>query len=97
MSTGYLVGTGHGPYSPLDLSAVFQHIGFGQLTTIGYPPPWPLLTGIIYRLTYGVVPNLLTYDLALKLPVIAATVGLAYVVYLLGTALGVWVYVAIYG
>ena len=80
MTTGYLVGTGHGPYSPLDLSAVFQHTGFGQLTTIGYPPPWPLVTGIIYRVTYGIVPNLLAYDLALKLPVIAATVGLAYVV-----------------
>ena len=30
MATGYLVGTGHGPYSPLDLTAVFQHAGFGR-------------------------------------------------------------------
>jgi hypothetical protein len=80
MATGYLVGTGHGPYSPLDLTAVFQHAGFGQLTTIGYPPPWPLVTGLIYRATYGFVPNLLVYDLALKLPLIAATIGLAYLV-----------------
>jgi hypothetical protein len=80
LATGYLVGTGHGPYSPLDLTAVFQHAGFGQLTTIGYPPPWPLLTGLIYRATYALVPDLIVYDLALKLPLIAATVGLAYLV-----------------
>ena len=46
MTTGYLVATGRGPYSPLDLGAVFHHVGFGQLTTIGYPPPWPLVTGL---------------------------------------------------
>jgi Glycosyltransferase family 87 len=80
MTTGYLVATGRGPYSPLDLGAVFQHVGFGQLTTIGYPPPWPLVTGLAYRATYGLAPNLHVYDLALKLPVIAATVGLAYLV-----------------
>ena len=80
LATGYLVGTGHGPYSPLDLTAVFQHAGFGQLTTIGYPPPWPLVTGLIYRATYALVPNLIVYDLALKLPLIAATIGLAYLV-----------------
>ena len=80
MTTGYLVATGRGPYSPLDLGAVFHHAGFSQLTTIGYPPPWPLVTGLLYRVTYGVVPDLHVYDLALKLPVIAATVGLAYLV-----------------
>ena len=80
LATGYLVGTGHGPYSPLDLTAVFQHAGFEQLTTIGYPPPWPLVTGLIYRATYALVPNLIVYDLALKLPLIAATIGLAYLV-----------------
>jgi hypothetical protein len=80
MTTGYLVATGRGPYSPLDLGAVFHHAGFSQLTTIGYPPPWPLVTGLLYRVTYGIVPDLHAYDLALKLPVIAATVGLAYLV-----------------
>ena len=80
MTTGYLVATGRGPYSPLDLGGVFHHAGFAQLTTIGYPPPWPLVTGLLYRATYGLVPDLHLYDLALKLPVIAATVGLAYLV-----------------
>ena len=80
MTTGYLVASGRGPYSPLDLGAVFHHAGFGQLTTIGYPPPWPLVTGLLYRMTYALLPSLHVYDLALKLPVIAATVGLAYLV-----------------
>jgi hypothetical protein len=80
LGTGYLVASGRGPYSPLDLAAVFHHPGFSQLTTIGYPPPWPLATGLLYRLTYAVVPDLQLYDLALKLPVIAGTVGLAYLV-----------------
>jgi Gpi18-like mannosyltransferase len=80
MTTGYLVATGRGPYSPLDLAGVFHHVGFNQLTTIGYPPPWPLVAGLLYRATYGLLPNIHVYQLALKLPVIAATVGLAYVV-----------------
>ena len=80
MATGYLVASGRGPYSPLDLGGVFHHVGFGQLTTIGYPPPWPLVTGLLYRATFGLVPNLHLYALALKLPVIAATIGLAYLV-----------------
>ncbi len=80
MTTGYLVATGRGPYAPLDLGAVFHHAGFSQLTTIGYPPPWPLVTGLLYRGTYGLGAGLHVYDLALKLPVIAATVGLAYLV-----------------
>ncbi|MFA4964379.1 MAG: glycosyltransferase 87 family protein [Thermoleophilia bacterium] len=80
MAAGYLAGTGQSPYVPHNLMAVFQHVGFQRLTTIGYPPPWPLVTGLVYRGTYAIVPNLLAYNLALKLPVIVATVGLAYLV-----------------
>ena len=80
MAAGYQVGKGLSPYVPRDLMAVFQHVAFDRLTTIGYPPPWPLVAGLLYRGTYAIVPNLLAYNLALKLPVIAATVGLAYLV-----------------
>ncbi len=80
MGTGYLVGTGQNPYVGQDLSAAFQHIGFGALTTVGYPPPWPLALGLIYRVVHAVTSNLLVYNLAIKLPVIAANVGLAYLV-----------------
>jgi hypothetical protein len=81
MAAGYLVGSGQGPYLAQDLTAVFHHVSFDVLkTAVGYPPPWPLVAGLLYRGTYAIVPNLLVYNLALKLPVIAATVGLAYLV-----------------
>jgi hypothetical protein len=80
MSAGYLVGTGHSPYVARDLTAVFHHISFKAVSTVGYPPPWPLLAGVIYRGTYAIGHDLLVYNLALKLPVIAANIGLAYLV-----------------
>ena len=80
MGTGYLVGSGQNPYVGQDLSAVFHHLGFRTLTTVGYPPPWPLALGLIYRLVHTATSNILVYNLAIKLPVIAATVGLAYLV-----------------
>ena len=80
MGAGYLVGTGQNPYVPQDLRPVFRHVGFSLMTTIGYPPPWPLVAGLAYRGTFAIVPNLLVYGLALKIPVIAATIGLAYLV-----------------
>jgi len=80
MATGYLVGTGHSPYVPLDLTAVFHHVGFKSISVIGYPPPWPLLLGLIYRGTYALGHDLIVYNLAIKLPVIGANIGLAYLV-----------------
>jgi hypothetical protein len=80
LGTGYLVATGHTPYAALNLMPVFHHLYFNIETTIGYPPPWPLLLGLMYRCSYAIVPNLLVYNLAIKLPVIAANVGLAYLV-----------------
>jgi hypothetical protein len=80
MATGYLVGSGENPYAASDLGAVFHHVGFDKLGPAGYPPPWPLVLGLLYLVSYAVVPNLLLYNLALKLPVIAANVGLAYLV-----------------
>jgi len=77
-ATGYLVGTGHSPYVPLDLRAVFHREVFHGRYAIGYPPPWPLLLGGIYRLSYALVANLHLYAVAIKLPVIAANAGLAY-------------------
>ncbi len=59
MATGYLVGSGHDPYVALNLSRVFHHAGFSVIASVGYPPPWPLLLGLIYRGVYAVVPQLL--------------------------------------
>jgi hypothetical protein len=80
LGTGYLVATGHTPYAAMNLMPVFHHLYFNIETTIGYPPPWPLLLGLLYRCSYAIVPNLLVYNLAIKLPMIAANVGLAYLV-----------------
>jgi len=80
MATGYLVGSGHSPYMPVDLTAVFHHVGFQAISVVGYPPPWPLVLGLVYRGTYALGHNFIVYNLAIKLPVIAASIGLAYLV-----------------
>jgi Gpi18-like mannosyltransferase len=80
MATGYLVGTGQNPYIAQDLSAVFHNSTFQGITTLGYPPPWALVLGLIYLCTYKLIPNFLLYNLAIKLPIIAANICLAYTV-----------------
>jgi hypothetical protein len=80
MATGYLVATGHDPYILPDLRAVFHNPAFQGMTSIGYPPPWPLLLGLIYLLTYAPTHNFLIYNLAIKLPIILANICLAYLV-----------------
>jgi hypothetical protein len=78
MASGYLTGTGQNPYAAQDLSAVFHNSSFRDMTSIGYPPPWPLMLGLIYRSVYALIPNLLLYNLAIKIPIILANVGVAY-------------------
>ena len=78
MATGYLAGTGQNPYLAQDLSAVFHNPTFGGITSFGYPPPWALISGFLYLCSYKLVPDFLLYNLALKLPIIAANIALAY-------------------
>lgn len=80
MATGYLAGTSAGPYVPQDLSGLFHNPSFQGITTVGYPPPWPLLLGVIYHVVSPITSSLLVYNLAIKIPIIAANVALAYVV-----------------
>jgi hypothetical protein len=80
MAAGYLVGTGQNPYIAQDLSAVFHNDSFRGLSTIGYPPPWTLFLGLIYKCVYAVFPNLILFNGAIKIPIIAANVCLAYLV-----------------
>lgn len=80
MATGYLVATGQNPYLAQDLSGLFHSNAFRSLTSVGYPPPWPLVLGGICRLIGSATPNLLVYNLAIKIPIIAANVGLAFLV-----------------
>jgi len=81
MATGYVVGSGGDPYKPIELVRVFENprlIGF--VPTIGYPPPWALVLGLIYHVSYGLVQNVFVYNFATKIPIIAANVALAYLV-----------------
>ena len=80
MATGYLVATGQDPYILPDLRTVFHNPAFIGLSSIGYPPPWPLVLGLTYLLTYGTTHNFLLYNLAIKIPVIIANICLAYLV-----------------
>ncbi len=88
MATGYLVRAGLNPYIPWDLSAIFKSPLFHGLTSIGYPPPWALLLGLAYRASYEIFGNLYLYNLAIKVPVIAANVGLAFAVQGIADKLG---------
>lgn len=80
MATGYLVATGQNPYLAQNLSSVFRNSAFQGLTSVGYPPPWPLVLGGIYRLIGSATPSLLGFNLAIKIPIIGANVGLAFLV-----------------
>ena len=80
MATGYLVATGQDPYIAQDLTQIFHNPAFQGMTSIGYPPPWPLVLGVLYLVTYATTHNLLVYNLAIKLPIIIANICMAYLV-----------------
>src|SRR3990172_3709884 len=81
MATGYVVNGGGDPYSPIELVNVFAHpLLNGFVPRIGYPPPWPLILGLIFRSSYSLIPNVFMYNFAIKVPIIFANVGLAYLV-----------------
>ena len=81
MATGYLVSSGFNPYAPHFFSGVFPvAVISGVIPSIGYPPPYPLLLGVIYRASYALTQNIFLYNFAIKIPVIIADIGLAYLV-----------------
>jgi len=77
MATGALVAAGQNPYAPQDLSRLFHSNLFQGITTTGYPPPWALVLGLVYLLVRPLSSDLLVYNLAIKIPIIAANFGLA--------------------
>ena len=88
MATGFLVGTGQNPYIAQDLSTVFHNLSIQGITTVGYPPPWPLMLGFLYRASFAKIPNFLLYNVAVKIPIIVANIGMAYLVVALMMKLG---------
>lgn len=78
LQTGYEVASGLNPYQH-HLIAVFPNPYLnGVSNIIGYPPPWTLLLGSMYRLTYASTQNLFLYNFATKIPIIASNIALAY-------------------
>jgi hypothetical protein len=80
LDTGYLVSSGLNPYMPHNITVFSNPDLIGINPVIGYPPIWPLLLGVIYRLTYNLTPNIWLYNFATKIPIIAANIALAYAV-----------------
>ena len=79
IDTGYLVSSGLNPYVPHAITVFSNPALISVNPIIGYPPLWPLLLGSIYRLTYNLTPDIFLYNFAIKIPVIASNIALAYV------------------
>ena len=79
IDTGYLVSSGLNPYVTHTITVFSNPNLIGVNPIIGYPPLWPLLLGAIYRLTYNLTPNIFLYNFAIKIPIIASNIALAYV------------------
>ncbi|HEX9261175.1 MAG TPA: glycosyltransferase 87 family protein, partial [Candidatus Bathyarchaeia archaeon] len=81
MTTGYLANSGLDPYQQHEITGVFSHpLLQGTIPGFGYPPPWTLMLGLTFRLSYLVVPDLFAYNFAIKIPIIAANICLAFLV-----------------
>lgn len=81
MTTGYLVGSGLDPYQQYEFVGVFSHsLLQGIIPRFGYPPPWAFILGLAFQLSYRVLPNLLLYNFASKVLIIAGNIGLAFLV-----------------
>ncbi len=81
MVTGYEVSSGLNPYLPHVIAGVFSGPYLsGVFSSIGDPPLWPLLLGVIYKLSYNITPNIFLYNFAIKIPVIVTNIGLACII-----------------
>jgi Gpi18-like mannosyltransferase len=81
MTTGYLVSSGLDPYQQYQIVGVFSHpLLQGIIPRFGYPPTGALMLGLTFDLSYQIVPNLLFYNFAIKIPVLAANIFLAFLV-----------------
>lgn len=80
-TVGYSVAHGNSPYVPVDASGVFGRALFPEAYPgIGYPPPWSLILALSYLLSYNLLPNLILYNIAIKIPIIAGNLLLAVLV-----------------
>ncbi len=78
LAVGYSVAHGNSPYEWADVSSVFGNTVFpNPVSGIGYPPPWGLILALSYLTSYGLFPNLIFYNLVMKVPVVISNVLLA--------------------
>ena len=81
MTTGYLVSSGINPYQQYEITGIFSHpLLQGTIPGFGYPPPYALVLGLAFQLSYRLIPNLLLYNLMIKIPIVATNVCLAFLV-----------------
>lgn len=78
MAAGYLVAHGNSPYVLTSVSSVFGSSLFPDpVPGIGYPPPWGLVLALSYLVSYSIVPNLILYNFAIKIPIVIGNILLA--------------------
>jgi len=81
LATGYSVAHGGSPYVPMNVSDVFGNSLFPQpVPGIGYPPPWSLVLALSYLFSYNLFPNIILYNLAVKVPIIIGNILLSLLV-----------------
>jgi len=81
MATGYLVNSGLNPYQQYEIVGVFSHpLLQGTIPRFGYPPPWAFALGLAFHISYQIVPNLFLYNFAIKIPIIASNICLAFLI-----------------
>jgi Gpi18-like mannosyltransferase len=81
MASGYLVAHGNSPYVPTSVSEIFGRSLFPDpVPGIGYLPPWSLVLALSYLVSYNVIPNLILYNLAIKVPIVFGNILLALLV-----------------
>jgi diacylglycerol kinase len=81
MASGYLVAHGNSPYVPTSVSEIFGSSLFPDpVPGIGYLPPWSLVLALSYLVSYNIIPNLILYNLAIKVPIVLGNILLALLV-----------------
>lgn len=85
MAVGWAVAHRITPYGQYVLHHIFAHMShphlYGTFLGIGYPPPWGLICGLMYKVSEFFDPNIYVYATALKVPIIIGDLVTALVVY----------------
>jgi len=86
MAVGWSVARGITPYGQYVLEEIFSNTPhphlYGTFCGIGYPPPWGLISGLMYIASATLSPNnIYAYTFALKVPIILGDIITAFIIY----------------